>query len=108
MESQYVVLAVVIFAFQYRLVEQNRHIGIIRGVISRHKLNKYERRVCRPTIILLVVNALLTCSYDVKGLQRKENSKKSEITMQVAGWSRSHSEFFFFLENRPKIALNQY
>ena len=40
-----------------------------------------------------------------KGLCKEKKSKKSEITMEVGG---SHSEFVIFLENRPKIALNQY
>ena len=94
-------LAVMIFAFQYRLVEQNRHIGIIRSVISRHtgKLNKCERIVC--TIPLLVVNALLTCSLQERKIQ------KFEITMEVGGWVQV-SLGIFFLESRPEIALNQY
>ena len=42
--------------------------------------------------------------FDFRGFAKKKNH---EITMEVGG-SRSHSEFCFVLENRPKIALNQY
>ena len=42
----------------------------------------------------------------VRGLQRKK-IPKSEITMEVGGWVQV-SLGFFVLENRPKIALNQY
>ena len=40
------------------------------------------------------------------GLQRK-TIQISEITMEVGGWVHV-SLGFFYLENRPKIALNQY
>ena len=43
-----------------------------------------------------------------EALQRKK-LPKSEITMEVGGWSRSHSDFFFFLgkssQNSPKPVI---
>ena len=40
------------------------------------------------------------------GFAKKENSKHPRLLWKWVGGSRFHSEFF--LENRSKIALNQY
>ena len=45
-------------------------------------------------------------SYHLGALQRKKR-KKSKITMEVGGWVQV-SLGMFCVENRPKIALNQY
>ena len=42
-----------------------------------------------------------------RGFAKKNNSKKAEITMEVGGWVQV-SLGIFVVENRPKIALNQY
>ena len=38
----------------------------------------------------------------------KEKFQKSEITMEVGGWVQVSLAIFLFVENHPKIALNQY
>ena len=46
-------------------------------------------------------------SKSFRGFAKNFFLQKSEIIMEVGGGSRSHSEFLC-VENRPKIALNQY
>ena len=42
----------------------------------------------------------------IRGCAKTKNSKKSEIIMEVGGWVQI--SLGIFLENHPKIALNQY
>ena len=47
---------------------------------------------------------MLSC---LGALQRKKFTK-SEITMEVRGWVQVSLGIYFLVENRLKIALNQY
>ena len=45
----------------------------------------------------------------LRGCAKKTKFQKSEITMEGGGgWVQVSLRIFFFFENHPKIALNQY
>ena len=50
----------------------------------------------------------LNCKVNIWGFAKKQISKNPSLLWKWVGRSRSHSEFFFFFENHPKITLNQY
>ena len=55
-------------------------------------------------------NLILITEASNKGLCKENKFQKSEITMEVGGWVGPGltRNFVLFLENHPKIALNQY
>ena len=61
----------------------------------------------RPFVFSIINKpSLITSASDLGALQRIF-FKKSEITIEVGEWVQVSLRIFFFLENRPKIALNQ-
>ena len=50
----------------------------------------------------------MVCDVTLRGFAKKEKFQKFEVIMEVGGWVQVSLGFFFFVENCPKIAINQY